>query len=638
MSDEKIIEEFFRSLRAALTNSFSYSKNHPYFTKSVENFKVKLEQLLAVINPFKFGVTNFAIVVGNKNLTKAGLYDDLAKLLHRRKIKSIEIRTGATLNELVSFFSVISMPQEEIIKIGGVNAILEKQPLFNFTIEELDYSVLLHDDGQECTDVWSYMLKEAVQSNDEEKINSFADRFSTLIKGTSQNAILEAQEMPAMINGFLVSLRKKDKEKFARCSKDIFLWLLHNKQSINEERLVKLKQIFDSLNQEDLSALLWEGLSQDDHFDALSLQFFSKITEQKKPVEIARGVFNKVNASQSLSSNPRVVKKIQDLLVSTKDDNLSIVYRNTLESLVKGISFAGALLFDQKSLKENYRYIVLNMLTIDNEKDLLSAAEVLERELPNIVEDNDLGFLKDLRSLLIKRKKEGVAVCIDLELKFSAFIENIILSGYLKTEQEYLLELVSFPSQEVGFYLHQIFSAEVTNQYILSLFLKLFPGNLDIFYQRVELRLKDIEFISSLVEALGQIKSSATMGILDHIYDSANELIKFRILNTMLKLKKGDPEFLVRQLNTDSPVLRKQLFSVLMLDPRVGDGVLDLLLKLPSFFGSRNELLIENMQIVFDLGLIESAGRIYDLSRKRFFWNQKLRAKAQQILKEWNAH
>ena len=62
-----------------------------------------------------------------------------------------------------------------------------------------------------------------------------------------------------------------------------------------------------------------------------------------------------------------------------------------------------------------------------------------------------------------------------------------------------------------------------------------------------------------------------------------------------------------------------------------------MLFKIPSFYGRKNELLIENMQIVFDLGLIEAAGYIRDLSRRRFFWNRKLRDKANQILKEWNA-
>jgi hypothetical protein len=238
---------------------------------------------------------------------------------------------------------------------------------------------------------------------------------------------------------------------------------------------------------------------------------------------------------------------------------------------------------------------------------------------------------------LIKKKRQGVEVCADLEKKLSAFIENIILNQALLPEQECLLEIVSLPSQDISVYLNIIFSGEKTNQHVLSLFFKFFPGNLDIFYQRAELRLQDIEFIFSLIKALGQLPAQVTSGVLDRLYSSGNELIKVEVLKTMQQLKKVNIEFLVRQLNTDSPLLRKSVFSVLM-DARVGDGALDLLLKIPNFFGIRNTLLIENMQIVFDLGLIEAAGRIRDLSCRRFFWNRELRDKAKQVLKEWNAH
>ncbi len=245
---EQILNDFFRSLRATLTNSFSYPKNHPYFIKSVENFKAELDKLLAVLNPLKIGITSSGVIVDGKNLNQSGFHDELAHLLHRRKIKSLEIRSGVTLPELVSFFSVISLQQEQIAKGGGVNALLSKQSLFNFTIEELDYSVLLRENGQECTDVWGYMLKEAVESNDEAKINNLADNFGALIKRTGQNEIFQTQEIPEAINEFLLALREKDKEKFAKCSKDIFLWLLHNKKTIGPEKLAKLQQVFASLS------------------------------------------------------------------------------------------------------------------------------------------------------------------------------------------------------------------------------------------------------------------------------------------------------------------------------------------------------------------------------------------------------
>lgn len=639
MNKDQLVDDFFRSLRITLTNAFSYSKDHPYFVKSVENFKLKLEEIFTILNPLKIGVTNLGLVVDGKNLTRVGFYDELARQLHQRKIKSIEIRDGATLTELVGFFSVISMAQKDILKNGGVNVLLQKKQLANFTVEELDYSAFLQGNGQECVDVWGFMLKEAAECNDQAKLSELADNFGPLIKRTAQNDIFETEEISSSINEFLVCLKEKNKEKFYKCAKDVFLWLLSNKSSLNDERLAKLKPVFNGLNQEDFTTLLWEGLSQEDNFDTLSLQLFSKISEQKKPPEITEGFSSKINTLQHLSGNPRILKRIQDLLVETQDGQLSAVYRHTLESLIKGISSSGVLFFDQEALKENYRYVVLNLFSVEQDNDnLLLAAKVLARELPSIFEDNDLGFLKDLGSQLTKRKNEGIGVCVDLEREFSVFVENIMLTRPLLPDQEFFLEMVSFPSQEASFYLDKIFTPPKADKQALGLFIKFFPQELGIFYQRVEQKLFDIEFLSSLIDALGYLDLPATLEILKRLYSFVSELIKVEILNTMRKLKKVDGKFLLLQLNTNSSFLRKHLLSVLILDAQALEEALDLLLKFPSFWGTKNSLLIENMQMVFNLRITQATSRFGDLSKRRFFWNQELRNKAKFFLKEWNVN
>ncbi len=637
MDNEKILEDFFRSLKVALTNAFSYSKNHPYFIKSVENFKVKLEATLAVLNPLKIGVTSIGIVVDGKNLAKTGFSDELARLLHQRKIKNVEIRSGMGLQELIQFLSAISLSQKDIFKSGGINAILKDQQLAHFTIEELDYSAFLQGQGQECADIWGYILKEAAHSNDPSKLEALADDFGPLIKRSSEKDILETEEVPADINEFLVSLREKNKGKFDKCSKDLFLWLLRNKRSLNEEKLAKLAPLFNSLSQEDFSVLLWEGISQEDNFDDLSLQLFSKISEQKNPPKIAEGFLAKVNESQYLKNNPNALKRIQNLLTGDKDGRLSAVYRNTLESLVKGIVPSGALFFDQRRLRENYHYIVLNMLAIDGDEDNLKlAAEILEKEFAGIFEDNDLDFLRNLFSLLIERKKQGHGVCANLEKKLSAFIENIALNQSLAPEQEFLLEMISSPSQEASYYLDKIFASEKAGKQVVSLFFRLFAQQTDAFYQRLSQKLQDLEFLAGLIAALGQLAGPKALEVLEYIYSSANELIKIETLTAMAKFKKFDVDFLIRKLSTDSFLLRKKLFSVLILDAQAREKALDLLFKIPNFFGKKNDLLMENIQLVFDLRCVEAAGRIRDLAGRRFFWNKKLRNKAKQILKEWN--
>ena len=637
VNKEQIIENFFRSFRVTLTNSFSYSKNHPYFIKSVESFKIKLEETLIVLSPLKIGVTDLGLMVDGKTLTKAGFYDELARLFHQRKIKSIEIKSGVTITELIGFLSIISMSPKDIFKNGGLNSLLKKQQSVNLIIEELDYSNLLQGGGQECTDIWGYMLKDAAQSNDAAKLNKMADDFGAFIKRSDEKDIIGSEEVCANINEFLTALKDKNSEKFEKCSKEVFLWLLHNKKSLDEDKIAKLRPVFNSLSQEDFSSLLWEGLTNEDSFDALSLQLFSKISENKNPSKIAEGFFNKISQSQELKDNSKIIKKIQDLLSSTQGDQLSAVYHNTLESLIKGISSSGALSFDQIKLKENYRYMVLSMFSVNRDADSLKlTAEILEKELSGAFEDNAVGFLKDLYALLIERKKESMDVCIDLEKKFSAYIENIILDKSLPVEQEFLMEMISSSAYKIDFYLDKIFNCGKTNKQVLILFFRLFLGNLDVFYERLKEKLQDMELISNLVELLSRLEMPESLDLLEYIYSFANELIKLDILKAMRKLKKVDINFLTRQLNTDSFLLRKNIYSVLMLDAQVKDKILDLLFKIPSPFGRKNKFLIENMQIAFELDFIDARKSIQDLSRRMFFWNSELRNKAKQILGEWN--
>ncbi|MDD5060103.1 MAG: hypothetical protein PHY35_03175 [Candidatus Omnitrophica bacterium] len=631
---DEIIDQFFRSFKVTLTNSFSYSKDHPYFIKSVETFKSKLDEILAVLNPFKIGVTNTGLIVDGENLNKTGFYDEIARLFHQRKIKSIEIGSNISIEELVGFFSVISLSQKDIFKKGGIRSLLKENRLVNLVIEELDYSAFLQSSGQECADIWGYMLKEAALSNDAEKIEKMADDFGSFIKRSSEKDIVENEEMPANIRDFLSALKEKNIEKFNKCSREAFMWLLHNKNTLNAEKLEKLKPVFDSLDQENFSKLLWEGLTHEDNFDGLSLQLFSKISEQKNELKIAEGFLNKVN--QSITDNPNIVKKIKNLLSAVQGKELSAVYHNILESLIKDTSTWGGMVFDERQLRENYRYIILSMLATDKiDETLKLAASSLEKEFSNIIQDNSFIFLKELSDVLAQRRPENIGVCIELEKKLSACVENIVLGQTLSSEQEFLVDLIRFPSQGVDFYLDKIFAESKANKQILVLFFKFFQDRSELFYNKLGERLQDMEFLTDLVRVLSQFEIPASPAILEYIYSSANELIKLDALNVMRRLKNPDRSFLKNQLSFGSFQVRKSVCSILITDENSKNSVLELL-RLPSPFGRKNNLLMENMQIIYELEIRDAVKDLQELGRRKFFWNSKLRNKAKQILKEWN--
>ncbi len=633
-----MIENFFRSLRITLTNAFSYSPDHPYYIKSVESFNLELNAILAVLNPLKIEVTGTGLMVDAKNLAKTGLYDELARLLHQRKIKSIEIRSGAPTEEIIKFLFIISRPQKDIFKSGGVGALLAKAQLSHFSIKELDYSVFLNAAGLDCTDVWGYMLKDSLGQGGSGKLIELADNFGLVMKQVKESDLFNDAGLAEDISDFLVSLKAKDKSRFDKCTKAVFLWLLNNKKNIDQKKLTKLGSVFNGLSHEDLSSLFLDGLVQEDDFDTLSVQLFSKISKTDDPGQIANNVLKSASQSTDLQNNPKVIKKIQNILSAPQNDSLSDVYRNTLESLTKQINPVGKRVIDHPALRENYRYIVLSILLVEeNKTNVQLAVKLLEKELKSVIEDKDFVFIKDLWGALIKRGSQDFDFCDNLNRQLSALIEDMILNQCLPQDQEHLIDNISESSHDVDLYLDKIFNVPKVNRQILKLFCKLFSSDLAAFYGRVDQKNKDMEFFNSLIEATSALNCLVSLSILEYIYARVNQLTKVEVLKSMGKLAKIDREFLIKELKTDSALLKKSILSVLATDKQGGDEALDLLLNISGFLGSKNKILLENMQLVYELKMFSAAKQISQLAQRRFFWNAQLRRKAINILKEWDA-
>ena len=141
-----------------------------------------------------------------------------------------------------------------------------------------------------------------------------------------------------------------------------------------------------------------------------------------------------------------------------------------------------------------------------------------------------------------------------------------------------------------------------------------------------------------MVNALSQLEVFRVAVILEYIYTSANELVKIEVLKALKKMRKVNVAFLMRQLDTASVTLKKELVSVIVLDPQGKEKVIGLLLGLPSPWGNKNKIIIDNLQIIYALDLKESASQIKKISARRFFWNKQLRFAAKKILKEWDVN
>ena len=118
MNKEEALTEFLNGLRAAINNSLAYSRQHPYFLKTSQDFKVKIDQALNFLDPIKIGASPEALFLEGKPVEKLAFSSELAHTLHLRKIESIEFKPGLSLEELADFLSLLSLQPKEIIRAG----------------------------------------------------------------------------------------------------------------------------------------------------------------------------------------------------------------------------------------------------------------------------------------------------------------------------------------------------------------------------------------------------------------------------------------------------------------------------------------------------------------------------------------
>lgn len=122
MDKQEALIEFLKGLRIAINNSQAYSRQHPYFLKSAQDFKEKIEGLLIFLNPIKVSISPDALFLDGKYWDKVVFSRELAQSLHQRKIKSIEFKLGLDVNELADLLSCLSLQPKEIFRSGGYPA------------------------------------------------------------------------------------------------------------------------------------------------------------------------------------------------------------------------------------------------------------------------------------------------------------------------------------------------------------------------------------------------------------------------------------------------------------------------------------------------------------------------------------
>lgn len=637
MDKEEALNEFLRGLRIVFNNATAYHKDHPYFIKSVENFKQQLDTLFNFLNPIKVDIAPGSLFVDDRRWDKAELYLELASSLHLRKIKSIEFRKGATVEELIGFLSSISLPPKEILRETGVQNILNTKNISHIYIQELDYSELLRGEGQELKDVWVYLFKRFTQEKDRLKVNEFADDFEKIVGKLKAEDLLTDEQLRQNIHIFFDYLKEREKDRFHNCSKGLLKLILKDKSMLQEDKLQKLKAFFNDLDKDALTEILHDEILTDDSFNYLSFTVFSKLIEENKHKAVAPSLKERFKKEGLLKTSPRIRKKIKELFSTSDSSSVLELYRHLLYPLLQESPLEGTFPFGHDALRMNYRFVLLNLFTKEEDAGKLGLiCEYLSKECANLTEEN-LDYLKSLWETLEKKIKEGTLQDNALESLRDCicnFIENRAFNEDPPLELEYFIDRLKKSVLGCEFYINKIFNEGRVNTSILKLFLNFFPQYLPSFYENLKRRHADMDFLSRVVESLGGIDSLSGIEILKNIYSFSNNIIRIEVLKSMQKLSRYDNEFLFGILRQGDFFLKQQAMAILAKDGLTREIALRKLLAIPSLLGGKNKVIIENIKLIEDMGLKEAEGYLVSLNKRRFFWNKNVRERAKSALRK----
>jgi hypothetical protein len=637
LSTEDSLKSLFGALKVSLKNASFYHKEHPAFTKSVEDLKEKIDTLLDIVAPIKVGFTPNAIYFDSKYWEEDKTFRELARIFHFRKVKNLEVKKGLDIQELTSFLVNFNLPPKEIYKEGGLQNILKEEKIFHITVEELDYSQLLKGEGEEVKDVWTYLLDEAIEKQDTEQMDQVAETFEKIAGQLAPEDFTEDEELNVNVNKLMSYMKKAQEDRFHACAKILVKAFMKNKKLAHESKMEKLRVIFADIGEEDFASALWEEIATDASFDALSFGIFAKLTEKEKQDRIASKIKDEAKKDDSLATSKELRNKIKDLLSGTSSPYVSEIYRETLSSLLQEIEIKKELQLERPQLIKSYRYALLNLFVaetnVETKKVLLT--HILE-EWDEIRESYDFEFLKSLATTL-KQENGGFSsetIAIKTNKLITDYVEKAVLRGESSPYFDFFMESMEQSALGVNDYLQKVFSEGKITPFILQFFFKFFSDSMLYFLINLEEKSSDNRFLDRMAECVKLVDSPLSLEILKGIYPLGNNTLKSKVLRAMQQLSSQDEGFLMPILQKGTPAQKKDALIILVKQEGTRQKALDALLAIHSPFGIKNKTLRKHIQLVGDASIQEARDHIYALSQKKDLWHRKVRKEARKVLEK----
>ena len=167
--------------------------------------------------------------------------------------------------------------------------------------------------------------------------------------------------------------------------------------------------------------------------------------------------------------------------------------------------------------------------------------------------------------------------------------------------------------------------------------MRLFPEELPRFYDELERKYSDLDFLEQVVESLQWVHLPVTFEVLQRMFVFSNNLIKVEIVRAMRRIERNDDAFLFTVLQSDDFSLKKEALRILMQEKKAKKEALAKLFDIKNRWGKQNNLILAHLTIVEELELKDAREYVVLISKQWLFWHKKIRKKAQEILERWDS-
>jgi hypothetical protein len=635
---DELIRSMTRAMRVAFKMASMYNADHPAFKSSVNELMALLDALFLHISPIAIGFSPHALLIDGRFWEGERTYRDLAQLFHFRKIKRLEIRPGLPHAEFMRFASKFMLPVKLFIKEGGAQAIIKRENVIHIAADTLDYSVLLQGEGEEIKDIWPYLLMEAVEEKDDGKLEQLAGSFGKVVGKFNTEDLIQNEELHKNFAKFFQYLKTTSEEKHRTCAKQLLKSIVSARKTPTEAKFENLKLLISDLSEQDLGSTLWEEIIGNDKFDSLSFSIFSRIIDKERHKKISTSLHALFLADDPQNRRAETESKIRVLLSGVSSQLHSEIYRQTLSNLLNEIAFDKKLVLDHALLQRNYRFLLLVLLSQEDQKET-AAAEIgrVAEEWERIVLEADFEFLLDYYGVLQDRRAvlAGEPAHEGALRSIAEHVEGCLLRGETHVGLDVFIEKLGRSLYDWDAYEATLLKDRIVTPSLLRACFRFFSDDAEALFAGLKKKRSDAEFLGKVADALKSVDAPWSLAALKKVYAVGDPGVKVKALQAMQGLTEYDEAFLFPVLEKRDELIQAEALVLLRRGERTKHVAYRKLFGLQSPYGLRNKRLLRNLRIVERYDLRDARPYIEPLAERKDVWNRKVRQEAGRLLEKW---